>query len=121
MKTVTVYCYNHWQRNVRSDRLLERASLLGCHRTFWEAENTFAMHMHSIPVHCTLKEKGRITLKHLKGHLRLHMCEVCFSACVFPREKMHTSLAWIVYIHGPYHTAMSSLVLLMKALHRRVR
>lgn len=57
MEAVTTYCYNHWQRNVISDRLLEQASILRRHQTLLEADNAFATHMHSISKHCTLKGK----------------------------------------------------------------
>uniref|UniRef100_A0A131YBV6 Uncharacterized protein n=1 Tax=Rhipicephalus appendiculatus TaxID=34631 RepID=A0A131YBV6_RHIAP len=57
----TTYCYNHWQPNTPSDRLLEQASILRRHQTLLEGDNAFTIHMHSIPKHCTLKgRKGEL-------------------------------------------------------------
>lgn len=46
------------------------------------------------------RKKGRITLKHLKGHLRLHMCEVCFIVCARFHERKCTPLSrgWLTYM-----------------------
>lgn len=55
--------------------------------------------VHSIQIHIMLKENGRITLKHLKGHLWLHMCEV-FHLCasLHDRKCMPVSCGLFTYM-----------------------